>query len=82
MADFETRDGKIILYPVLGWASAIAPMTGILRLEFATSDLTLGQGKPEAVQLAMTEKQLRELGQMALKMADRLADQPRGEGSA
>lgn len=82
MADFETRDGKIILYPVVGWASAIAPMTGVLRLEFATSDLTLGQGKPEAVQLAMTEKQMRELAELLQRMADRLAAQPRGEGRA
>lgn len=71
-------DGNLQCSPLVGYSSAILPMTGLLRLEFVHSEDQLRKGECEAVQLGMTSPQLKELAQALLKMADRIDGQARG----
>lgn len=63
------EDGNIAVGPLLGYQTAVIPMTGLLRLETAQSEDQLQSGLVGSVQLAMTAPQLRELAQALLRMA-------------
>lgn len=71
-------DGKLAVGPLMGWQASVAPMTGLLRLETAQNDDQLRTGQFQAVQLAMTAAQLRELSSLLLRMAKAVESQPKG----
>lgn len=75
----QRPDGKLLIGPVLGWDTALAPMTGLLRLRYAHSEDQYESGG-QALQVVLTAVQARALGQALLRMADALdADNlPRG----
>lgn len=71
-------DGNIAVGPLMGWQATIAPMTGLLRLETAQSEDQLQSGQFQAVQLAMTAPQMRELADLLRRMAEAVEGQPLG----
>jgi hypothetical protein len=74
--DWEMDGGNIKLFPVTGYSTAVAPMTAMIRIQFARSDDQLQTGATEAVQLGMTAAVARELAAAFLDMADRIDLQP------
>jgi len=69
---WDTRpDGNLLIGPAIGWDTAIAPMTGMLRLRYAHSEDQFEAGGT-AVQVVLTAVQARQLSEDLRKMADTL----------
>ena len=80
LGDWDTRpDGTLLIGPALSWQTAIAPMTGMLRLRYAHSEDQFESGGI-AVQVVLTAVQARSLSEDLRKMADALDEDnlPRG----
>lgn len=72
-------DGTLLIGPALGWDTAIAPMTGLLRLRYAHSEEQYETGGV-GLQVVLTAVQARQLSEDLRRMADALDDDdlPRG----
>ncbi len=80
LENWDTKpDGNLLIGPAIGWDTAIAPMTGLLRLRYAHTEEQFEKGGT-AVQVVLTAAQARMLSEDLRKMADSLdADNlPRG----
>lgn len=78
MSEWALRpDGNLDIGPLLGWDTATAPMTGLLRLHYATTQEEFDAGG-RAVQMALTTTQMREFAQALLRLADHVDNQPLG----
>lgn len=78
MDDWEkTPNGDLLLYPLIGWDTAIAPMIGLLRLRYARSETEFEAGGV-AIQLHAPPDILRSLSTLLAQMADRIEAQPLG----
>lgn len=73
----KTPEGNLLMYPLIGWDTAIAPMIGLLRLRYATSEEEFEAGGI-ALQLHATPVVLRQLSQVLSAMADRIDAQNLG----
>ena len=72
MQDWDIReDGNLLVGPSLGWETALAPMTGLLRLRYAHNEDRLERGG-DAVQVTLTAAQARKLSEDLRQMADQL----------
>lgn len=71
-------NGDIAVEPLMGWQSAVVPMTGLLQLQTANSQDQLTSGELHKLQLAMTAPQMRELAAHLLNMAQFVESQPLG----
>lgn len=81
MKDWDTRpDGNLLIGPALGWDTATAPMTGLLRLRYAHSEDQYEAGGV-AVQVVLTAVQARQLSEDLRKMADELDEDNRPHGT-
>lgn len=76
--NWEMEAGSIMLAPMMSYSTAVGPMTGMLRIEFARTENQLRTGAFEAVQLVLTAAQLHEFAQSLLQMAARIDQQPPG----
>lgn len=74
----ENPNGTIALQPLVGWQAATFPMTAVVRLNFVRSEEQLQRGESEAIQLAMTAAQCREVGELLLRKAQEVEQQPQG----
>jgi hypothetical protein len=77
--EWDTDDaGFIIFKPVVGWGTAVLAQAGCgLRVQFVHQPEDIGR-RSEAIQLAMTPKQARELAQDLLDMAQKAVSVPPG----
>ncbi len=73
-------NGNLLIGPALGWDTAIAPMTGMLRLRYAHSEEQFETGGV-AVQVVLTAVQARMLSEDLRKMADTLDADNLSEGT-
>jgi hypothetical protein len=64
-------DGNVLIGPVMGWKTAIMPMTAMLRIQYAYSEDQFRTGG-EALQMALTAAQARSLSEDLRQIADRL----------
>jgi hypothetical protein len=68
----KDENGNLKMTPIVGWESAVfASMGCMLRIQFVRSLDQLGK-KRDAVQLAMTPDQARELADDLLQMANKI----------
>lgn len=78
-ADWDIRpNGDVACSPLMGFQLAVLPTGGLVRLELVSLDDHTRNTALEAVQLAMTEPQLRELAAGLLRMADQILAYPDG----
>lgn len=70
-------NGDLAVHPCLGFETATAQLTGLVRLIYAENEQQFESGGV-ALQLAMTPVQLRSLSQGLLKMATAIEAQPLG----
>jgi hypothetical protein len=73
-------NGNLLIGPAIGWETAIAPMTGMLRLRYAHSEEQFETGGV-AVQVVLTAVQARMLSEDLRKMADTLDADNLSEGT-
>lgn len=73
----KTPEGNLLVYPLIGWDTAIAPMIGLLRLRYAQSETEFEQGGV-SLQLHATPMILRQLSEVLSAMADRIDAQNPG----
>jgi hypothetical protein len=77
MANWETdKSGNIVLFPVLGFDTAIAAQSAaLLKIQFARSEEQMRAGG-EAIQLVLSPLIAREIALSLLQMAERLECPP------
>jgi len=81
LREWELRpDGNLLVGPVLGWDTALAPMNGLLRVEYAHSEEELKAGG-KAVQFVLTAAQARELSVLLARLADAMDAENQGPGT-
>jgi hypothetical protein len=73
----KNAEGNLVLYPLIGWDTAIAPMIGLLRLRYAQSEEEFEAGGV-SLQLHATPVVLRQLSQVLSEMADHIDAQNLG----
>lgn len=73
----KTPEGNLLIYPLIGWDTGIAPMLGLLRLRYATSEKEFEAGGI-GLQLHATPVVLRQLSQVLSAMADHIDEQNLG----
>lgn len=67
---WDTRpNGDIAVVQTLGWQTAIMPLNGLIRLNYAETEQQFESGGV-ALQLVLTPVQLRQLSADLLKMAE------------
>ncbi|MDH4746653.1 hypothetical protein OMP43_21740 [Sphingomonas sp. CBMAI 2297] len=80
--DWDLRpDGNLLIGPAIGWDTAIAPMTALLRLRYALSEEEYETGGRSA-QVVLTAVQARQLSEDLRRMADALDDDNLPHGTA
>lgn len=74
----------IVLSPVMGWESATIPAynAGFFMFHYLVSPMERPEQAHSSPRFALTEAQLRELGQRMLALADALASAPQSSGGA
>ncbi len=68
--NWQKEDDRIVAQPLLGFDAATFPGHALLRVSYATSQEALDQQRGEALQLALTPAQAREMGQALTRLAD------------
>lgn len=71
------ENGDIAVSPTLGWQTAVMPLNGLLRLNYAENEQQYESGGV-ALQLVLTPVQLRQLSADLLHMAERVDAQNLG----
>lgn len=75
MQDWDRNDqGNVALCPLIGYQTAVAAMTGMLRIAYARDEAEFEAGGT-TLQLSMTPVQLRTLSAALRQMADRIDKQ-------
>jgi hypothetical protein len=67
---WQKEDDRIVAQPVLGFDAATFPGHALLRIRYATSQTGLDQQQGDALQVALTPAQAREMGQALTRLAD------------
>jgi hypothetical protein len=65
-----TPEGAVKVQPMLSWQTAAIPEGGLLQIQYADSLEDITEERRKAVQIGLTPKQARELGQALLQIAD------------
>ena len=70
--DWDKRpNGDVAVHPFLGWETAVTPLAGLVRLQYAEDEAQFEAGGI-GLQLTMTPIQLRSLSEALLRMADKI----------
>lgn len=71
--DWNKRsDGSLVVSHLLGWEAIVAPAAGAVRLQTASTPAEAKARESFDLQIALDAKQLRDLGQAFLDMAEKL----------
>ncbi len=68
----RNSDGSVVVSHLLAWEAIIAPAAGALRMQTVATPAEAEAGQTSELQIVLDIKQLRDLGQAFLNMADKL----------